>query len=143
MSHLERLYRLRVPFPLAVEEISPSAIVLPSDHFLCLSGLPDSTDPIAPPDKSNQDEGGRIDISTLAAADYDVSVFTGFLPPEEPIRRLSEEDSIEWAALESLLESGQREIIAGGGVGRVGQSWQDAVEAVSRSSYSTRRIELI
>lgn len=35
--------------------------------------------------------GGSFDVSTVAAADYDIDVRSGFMPPAEPIARLGDE----------------------------------------------------
>ena len=148
MTVIGPMYHRRIPFLLA-EEITPSAVELPSDHFLCLSTASldgdDATGPsIGSGEREKDGEGrwrekARPDISTLAAADYDVSVLTGFLPPQEPIRRLSEREGIAWDELESTLEFGQREIQAGGGVGRTGESFRERVRAVCRSLSSSLR----
>ena len=143
MDPLEPLYRRRIPFPLH-EEITSPALVLPSDHFLCAAkdgtSSPGTTWPIGQDDRGREgfwDAKERIDISTLAAADYDVDVLTGFLPPTEPIRRLSETNGTEWEIYEQTLELGQTEIQAGGGVGRVGEAWRESVRAVRRSPLSS------
>lgn len=49
----------------------------PPTHFLSLA-------------RHNLATGPRelFDVSTVAAADYDVDVRTGFMPPAEPVRRL-------------------------------------------------------
>lgn len=117
----------RMPFNIPEGELL--APPLPTGHFL-------ATRPITPPPTQRvrserpYAERARPDTSTLAAADYDVSVYTGFLPPEEPISRLELEG---WTGIEECLEEGQREALelAGGAVGRLSDEWRQRVEQVS------------
>lgn len=118
----------RLPFPVfdddTTEQIQP-----PSGHFLA---RPPVTPPAASCDEPSQADwvdGARPDTSSLAAADYDVSVLTGFLPPDEPVQRLTG----EWEVYEHLLESAQAEVVGRSslGAGRMTQGWRDRVEAVS------------
>lgn len=45
--------------------------------------------------------GGSFDISTVAAADYDIDVRSGFMPPAEPVARLGD----EFAVWEEVLDA--------------------------------------
>lgn len=115
----------QVPWPIHDDSvISP----LPVNHFLSRRA------PTPPPVNSASSirywtGRARPDTSSLAAADYDVSVKTGFLPPREPVRRLR---LAGWNELEIILERGQKEIsqLDGGGVGRLGESWRSSVRSV-------------
>lgn len=65
---------------------------LPPTHFLS-AGRPDLTvgQPFGMTD---------VDVSTLAAHDFDIDTRTGFLPPEPPLARLP----IDWEPWESALD---------------------------------------
>ncbi|PWN88914.1 IDO-domain-containing protein [Acaromyces ingoldii] len=56
---------------------------------------------VAPMVVGGQRATSMPDTSTLAAADFDIDVRSGFLPPEEPVRRL---DGIEGELWEAALE---------------------------------------
>ncbi|GAA5884936.1 hypothetical protein JCM6882_007158 [Rhodosporidiobolus microsporus] len=138
----------RVPFPLAEDdfEASSSATIaqLPSGHFLAQR-------PVTPPqpesvisnsrlaggvvDNATWADGARPDTSSLSAADYDVSVLTGFMPPEEPVQSLSALGG-GWDALETCLEAAQDEAkaIPGGGVGKLSERWRASVRELPRVS---------
>ncbi|GAA5831084.1 hypothetical protein JCM11251_005136 [Rhodosporidiobolus azoricus] len=146
----------RVPFPLAEDEFEASSsasaaiATLPSGHFLAQR-------PVTPPqpesvisnsrlsdtdiDADAWAEGARPDTSTLSAADYDVSVSTGFMPPEEPVQSLSGLAG-GWEVVEACLEAAQEEAkaIPGGGVGKLSERWRESVRAlpgVSTQSLTT------
>ena len=101
----------------------------PANHFL-------APRPASPPRAASPAEawveGARPDTSSLAAADYDVSVRTGFLPPEPPVARLGKELGGFWDAYEDCLEWVQEESrrLDAGGVGRIGGDWRQAVREV-------------
>ncbi|GAA6035062.1 hypothetical protein JCM8097_002167 [Rhodosporidiobolus ruineniae] len=135
----------RVPFPLAEDDSSfgssSSALAqLPSDHFLAQRPVtpprPESViRPVTARDVAHWTDGARPDTSSLAAADYDVSVVTGFMPPEEPVRTLKGFGS-GWDELEDSLEQVQTEAAAipGGGVGKLSQQWRDSVRELPMAS---------
>ncbi|GAA5857335.1 hypothetical protein JCM8547_002227 [Rhodosporidiobolus lusitaniae] len=128
----------RLPFALAEDNdlASPStfAAQLPSNHFLAQR-------PVTPPrpesviQQQEWTDRARPDTSSLAAADYDVSVLTGFMPPDEPVQSLSEFE-MGWDRLEECLEAVQKEAAAipGGGVGRLSESWQASVRELPQAS---------
>ncbi|SCV72380.1 BQ2448_3917 [Microbotryum intermedium] len=127
--------RTVVPFPIADDpvestgrtDLSWTPAELPADHFLAQrpagSNLTQS-DAHDSPDHDSWQRRARPDTSSLAAADYDVSVATGFLPPEEPVQQL--QLGVEWQCFEEVLEKAQDEVshLAGGGVGRLSESWR-------------------
>lgn len=122
----------RVPFPIYEDESKPVDLVtLPADHFLAQR-------PVTPPRPESVIDGanwaGRAmpDTSSLAAADYDVSVATGFLPPEEPVQTLRGVGN-GWDEVEDALERAQVEAarISGGGVGKLSEAWRECVRKVS------------
>lgn len=122
----------RVPFPLfETDESNAPAVAVPANHFLAQRAVTPPAHPDAHQSEGEGDwlAGARPDTSSLAAADYDVSVVSGFLPPDEPVQRLGG----EWAAYELLLERAQGEVrgLSSGGVGRIGHQWRQAVEEVS------------
>lgn len=112
-----------------------STATLPPGHFLSSQRV-QSDVPVIAETTAEWNTRARPDTSSLAAADYDVSVHTGFIPPEEPLQRL-EVDSA-WIALEKCLDQAQRVVkqLSGGGVGRMPSSWRAQVLAVSRLCYS-------
>jgi indoleamine 2,3-dioxygenase len=126
--------RRAVPFPIHEEDPSfastSAAFALPSNHFLAQR-------PVTPPrpesviHTDNWTDRARPDTSSLAAADYDVSVSTGFMPPEEPVQSLSGMGH-GWDELETSLEAVQREAakIPGGGVGKLSERWRESVHHV-------------
>lgn len=63
---------------------------LPVDHFLNLPR----------PDVAHGVPADVIDTSTLAAHDFDVDTRTGFMPPQEPLRRLPD----AWEPWEEALD---------------------------------------
>lgn len=119
----------KVPFPLA-EELHIPLVPLPANHFLSLRPIEPPSPPSVIADRYWSSRA-RPDTSTLAAADYDVSVLTGFLPPDEPIRRLSLGGG--WNELEDCLVRAQVEVkgLEDGGVGRISDSWRDNLKNVS------------
>ncbi|GAA6049475.1 hypothetical protein JCM3770_007357 [Rhodotorula araucariae] len=124
----------RVPFPIFEDESdAPFDIAqLPSDHFLAQR-------PVTPPRPdsvidANWTDRARPDTSSLAAADYDVSVATGFLPPEEPVQSLRGV-GYGWDALEDALEQVEREAaVPGGAVGKIGNQWMKSVRELPQAS---------
>lgn len=79
------------------------------------------------------------DTTTLAAADFDVDVRSGFLPPEQPIQRLgSQLKEVKW---EEMLEEARALPLRIGGGGkscredqrRLNRRWRRNVREVSRS----------
>jgi indoleamine 2,3-dioxygenase len=119
----------KVPFPIH-DEVQQDHTALPPDHFLAQR-------PVTPPQPDSViaerywSARARPDTSSLAAADYDVSVQTGFLPPDEPIQRL--EVGAEWEQLEQCLDEAQAavKVLEGGGVGRMDDAWRAKIRAVS------------
>ncbi|GAA6022579.1 hypothetical protein JCM11491_000690 [Sporobolomyces phaffii] len=120
----------RVPFPLYdddddAEPASPrrpwtsTPTALPSDHFLAQR-------PVSP-DLARHTAGP--DTSSLAAADFDVSVETGFLPPQEPIQSVAHLAG-GWAEMEHCLADLATAVdrVPGGGVGKLGDALRRAVE---------------
>lgn len=101
-----------------------SLFTLPSNHFLALppsfasSSLSHpNSDSLAPP------------TTTLASADFDVDVRTGFLPGAPGLSALP----IEYALWEELLEDAKSGAVKIGGVGEQadrGARWRDTVETV-------------
>jgi indoleamine 2,3-dioxygenase len=76
------------PFPLAdAGDDEVPAFSLPANHFLSRS----APSLVSRDGQVEQRGDRRPDTSTLASADYDVDVRSGFLPPEEPLRRLPKE----------------------------------------------------
>lgn len=129
----------RVPFPLyedRVESMAPSTSsasttsFLPSNHFL--AQRPISPDYHASEQSRTWDDSGVPDTSSLAAADFDVSVETGFLPPEEPVQSI-EYLGNGWNEMEECLRQAGKEVdgISGGGVGKMSQHFRDSVKNVS------------
>lgn len=118
----------RMPF--AIPESELLAPPLPPRHFLATRPL---TPPPTPRVRSERPyaERARPDTTTLAAADYDVSVHTGFLPPDEPVQRLELDG---WVVIEECFEAGQVEALAleGAAVGRLSDEWRERVREVSR-----------
>lgn len=104
---------------------------LPSNHFL--AQRPVTPPPAAPPLRS-----ALPDTSSLAAADFDVSVETGFLPPQEPVQSL-EELGNGWREMEECLQAAVKEVegIPGGGVGKMSESFRQRVRLVRSSSFET------
>ncbi|TIA82009.1 hypothetical protein E3P98_01660 [Wallemia ichthyophaga] len=86
---------------------------LPHQHFLSQRSLTYS---------------GSLDCSTLAAADFDVDPRSAFLPPEEPLRRLSECYDI-W---ELALDSAQNlPLLLDGANNEVSNTWRNAICGMS------------
>ncbi|KAK4046425.1 hypothetical protein OIV83_006084 [Microbotryomycetes sp. JL201] len=130
--------RRTVPFPVQDDVgVTRSPIAVPPGHFLAAR-------PRQPPHGHHQQhqspladgdvtpttawrQRGRPDTSSLAAADFDVSVQTGFLPPDEPVQRL---DLPVWSQLEQALDHTQRHVsqLKGGGLGRLSDQWRREVE---------------
>lgn len=76
---------------------------------------------------------GSLDCSTLAAADFDVDPRSAFLPPEEPLRRLSECYDI-W---EIALDSAQNlPLLLDGANNEVSNTWRNAICGVSGVSFA-------
>jgi len=117
----------RVPFPIFDDDPSGAAVDVPPGHFLAQRE-------VSPPVQSDNNDdwlaGAMPDTASLAAADYDVSVVSGFLPPDEPVQRLDG----EWDAYEALLDKAQEQVkdLSSGGVGRISDEWRTELEQVSR-----------
>lgn len=113
------------------QDAAASAAALPANHFLSCRAL---TPPPKPSAFGTRYWSGRArpDTSSLAAADYDVNVQTGFLPPQPPVQRLGAQIGGGWEEVEILLEAAQAQVLAlaGGGVGRIGEAWRSAVRTV-------------
>ncbi|KAH8929245.1 Indoleamine 2,3-dioxygenase [Atractiella rhizophila] len=68
---------------------------------------------------------GRPDTTTLAAADFDIDVRTGFLPPSPPVedlRMIPEVSGSKWRTWEELLERGRKECWLPPGSGPMAES---------------------
>lgn len=155
----------RVPFPICDAEddsANAAAVQLPPGHFLASAAAdrsPSSRHQQSPSQAEvtaqrglasstsdafdTADSCSRPDTSSLAAADYDVSVLTGFLPPDEPVARLDSLDD-RWRAYELCLDHA-RDIVSrmdGGGLGRLPNEWRTAVEQVSWSNATGNRSPL-
>ncbi|GAA5867711.1 hypothetical protein JCM3774_003387 [Rhodotorula dairenensis] len=132
--------RRRVPFPIYEDEDDAAMLAmqaqmhqLPSNHFLAQR-------PVTPPRPESVidaawSDRARPDTSSLAAADYDVSVLTGFLPPEEPIQSLRG-TGYGWDELEEAFERVQHEaeMIPGGGVGKLSDAFRTSVRKLPTAS---------
>ncbi|GJN87994.1 hypothetical protein Rhopal_000949-T1 [Rhodotorula paludigena] len=131
----------RVPPGFVFEDDSAplTPAVLPSNHFLAQR-------PVTPPrpeestaaQEANWTDRARPDTSSLAAADFDVSVVSGFMPPEEPVQTLRGV-GFGWEALEDALEAVQREaeLIPGGGVGKLSEQWRASLPRASLEPLAT------
>lgn len=110
---------------------SSSPVIIPEDHFLNRNKIETSSR-----SDKNWSETARPDINSLAAADYDVNIYSGFLPPEEPIQRLNQQIGGGWSNLEDALEAVQLEIKLLGiaAVGRVSNTWRNHIKEVSNRS---------
>lgn len=77
--------------------------------------------------------GDSFDVSTVAAADYDIDVRSGFMPPAEPVARLDDE-YIVW---EEVLDAAEGHIRLASDLADVGEdekryvsSWRERVRQV-------------
>lgn len=86
---------------------------LPSDHLLSRTGLDGNP---------SADQAGLIDVSTLAAHDFDVDVRTAFLPPAEPIARLSGAYGVWERAWEASRDVGRDD------EGKLARRWRAHIE---------------
>ncbi|TKA53218.1 hypothetical protein B0A53_04074 [Rhodotorula sp. CCFEE 5036] len=132
--------RRRIPFPIFEDEDEAAMLAmqaqmqqLPSNHFLAQR-------PVTPPRPESVidaawSDRARPDTSSLAAADYDVSVLTGFLPPEEPIQSLRGLGH-GWDELEEEFERVQHEaeMIPGGGVGKLSDKFRVNIRSLPTAS---------
>ncbi|GAA5924772.1 dioxygenase BNA2 [Sporobolomyces koalae] len=93
---------------------------VPSDHFL--AQRPISPRPPTPADPT------QVDTSSLAAADFDVSVESGFLPPQEPVQSLAHLGPA-WRELELCLQAAADEVQqhSGGAVGKLSDRFRRRV----------------
>ncbi|GAA6062689.1 hypothetical protein JCM10212_004747 [Sporobolomyces blumeae] len=114
--------------------------LFPSAHFLAQSPLtppahppsaPAPSPPLASTSSLNWIDSARPDTSSVAAADFDVSVETGFLPPAEPVRSLASLGN-GWDDAERCLEAAKREVEAleGGGVGKLSETFRVSVRSL-------------
>jgi len=95
-SSSRRVYKL--PFAVS-DEVDPASVsALPPSHFLSQAIPALRSDA----DQSAADSGGRLDLSTLASADFDIDVASGFLPPSPPLRRFPQ--ASPWELWEFLWE---------------------------------------
>ncbi len=110
-------------------EVSTMPYEIPPDHFLAQAGPSkhqfalsqgaqaqeptdetadvDAFDPWAAETFTTQASRSHLmpDTSTLAAADFDVDVRTGFLPPEPPLRRLEHTQYEVWEQMLDIAKS--------------------------------------
>lgn len=77
-------------------------IMLPPTHFLASLEQTSQTHDFFNP--SSGQFHLRPDVSTVASADFDIDVRSGFLPPEEPITRLPS----EWNSWEDTLSEARK-----------------------------------
>ena len=115
----------------------PSHAGLPPGHFLSLP--PSYSQPSAQfssgvPSTSAHTSGGLApNIASLAGADFDVDVRTGFLPATLNVERLPSEWEIWEAALDAARGNGvvgETSLRIGGGRDR-DQLWRSGIESVS------------
>ncbi|GAA5926709.1 hypothetical protein JCM1841_000621 [Sporobolomyces salmonicolor] len=135
----------RVPFPIYDEdELSPSGsassaplVKLPSNHFLAQRPVTPPHDVHLVSPSATWIDSARPDTSSLAAADFDVSVDTGFLPPEEPVQSLKGLGE-GWTEMEECLDSAVSEAagIPGGGVGKMSEGFRQTVRELPRVDLS-------
>lgn len=112
-------------FPIHSPTMSFSPHSLPSGHFLSLA--PTFTSSLTNPSSSSL----APSTSTLASADFEVDVRTGFLPGEPGLSQLPR----EYAVWERLLEEAKEGAVKVGGGGEEGSGdrWRSQLEQVSPS----------
>ena len=108
---------------------SSSRPPLPPGHFLSLpptyaQGFPSSSG--AQSTASHLSRGLAPNVASLASADFDVDVRTGFLPGTKNIERLPD----EWDLWEDALAAARGCLVLGGGQ-ETDKLWRDAVESMS------------
>ncbi|KAG8922687.1 hypothetical protein FRC03_009932 [Tulasnella sp. 419] len=81
------------------EDLPKELPILPPTHFLSLARNPLLTTTVS--------GGHPFDTSTLAAADFDVDARSGFMPPTVPVVKLTGEQALWEATLDSALGDGQ------------------------------------
>lgn len=100
---------------------------LPPGHFL---GLPPSyaqvSDPSASGTSSHAANGLAPNVASLAAADYDVDVRTGFLPGSKNIERLP----ASWDLWEDALAAAHSVGLRLGGPREQDRLWRQGIEMV-------------
>ena len=112
----------------------PTQQTLPSNHFLSLppsyahSSLPESSGT-----QSHASGGLAPNVASLAAADYDVDVRTGFLPATKNLERLPQ----DWDLWEDALAAARGETVNDGlrlkGPREKDRLWRQGVETVSEA----------
>ncbi|WVO17860.1 hypothetical protein L204_105558 [Cryptococcus depauperatus] len=89
-------------------------VVLPPNHFLSLApsySQPNELHPSGAPSTSSVNSNGLApNTASLASADFDVDVRTGFLPPVKNVERLCD----EYAIWEEALDAAKGESVGGG-----------------------------
>lgn len=108
---------------------------LPPGHFLSLP--PSFAQPDCPSSSntaSHAADGLAPNVASLAAADYDVDVRTGFLPGTNNVTRLPS----DWDLWEDALSAARGEGVGQGlrlrGTGTKDQLWRQGIESVSSSN---------
>ena len=112
---------------------------IPAGHFLALPPSycqpADSFSSGAPLTSAHKSNGLAPNVASLASADFEVDVRTGFLPATKNIERLPP----AWTLWEEALDAARgdgiegRSLMLGGGRDRE-RLWREAIEAVSDSS---------
>lgn len=106
---------------------------LPTGHFLSLPPSYHSTSSPDPSTLSHASEGLAPNTASLAAADFDVDVRTGFMPPSGNVERLPVEFQVWEEALHAARTAhgtGPGKSLRLGG-GAVEEAWRTGVETVS------------
>ena len=98
-----------------MSSLSSGGHAFPSEHFFSLPPSFNSTD-TSGSTSSHTSRGLAPNVASLASADYEVDVRTGFLPADRNLRRLP----AAWEVWESALDAAQ----AGGGL-RLGGGRED------------------
>lgn len=107
----------------------PPTSLLPSNHFLSLP--PSFTASLSSPSSSS----AAPNTTTLASADFEVDVRTGFLPGEAGLSQLP----VEYMVWERLVEEAKEGFGEGSlGVGMGGEEWRERVREVSQDLYLQR-----
>lgn len=128
----------KVPFPVRDAPVASTSTLpqLPPGHFLAQRAV--EPQPILDHHVDDQfalgterHDRARPDTSSLAAADFDIDVRTGFLPPEEPVQSIQHLGN-GWDSFEQALDRARLFVcgLRGGGVGKIPEAWRDQVRQV-------------
>lgn len=100
---------------------------LPPGHFLALPpSYAEVSDPSSSGTSSHAANGLAPNVASLAAADYDVDVRTGFLPGSKNIERLS----ASWDLWEDALAAARSAGLRLGGPREQDRLWRQGIEMV-------------